>query len=89
MQITANRRKHALARLKDRFWRENYAAGLACLSASSFCRGTNDRGWKASFDWFVHPDTLPKILEGKYDDKAKPLRHPVTGQPLKGNHAAE
>lgn len=38
------------------------------IQKSSFCQGKNDRGWVASFDWFIRPDTVVKIMEGKYDD---------------------
>lgn len=33
-----------------------------------FLCGTNPRGWRANFDWFVENQTNPyKVLEGKYD----------------------
>jgi hypothetical protein len=39
------------------------------MDASPFCRGeTGDRGWRASFDFLLKPDTATKVLEGKYDD---------------------
>ena len=41
------------------------------VNASKFCRGENDRGWKASFDWVIQPDSILRILEGKYKDRAK------------------
>lgn len=44
--------------------------------ASHFCRGQNDRGWVADFEFLVKPDTHLKIMEGKYDnrDRAGPPR---------------
>ena len=41
------------------------------VNASKFCRGENDRGWRASFDWVIQPDSILRILEGKYKDRAK------------------
>lgn len=42
------------------------------LEASSFCKGKNDRGWRASFDWIIANQTnIVKVLEGKYDDYNK------------------
>lgn len=38
--------------------------------ASSFLKGDNKRGWKASFDWFFENDkNWVKVFEGNYDDK--------------------
>lgn len=40
------------------------------VEASSFCKGSNDRGWKVDFDWLIGNDNnILKVLEGKYDDK--------------------
>jgi succinate dehydrogenase/fumarate reductase flavoprotein subunit len=41
------------------------------MQASSFLKGQNPRGWKATFDWLLINDTnWLKIYEGQYDDKA-------------------
>lgn len=38
--------------------------------ASSFLKGDNKRGWKASFDWFFENDkNWVKVFEGNYDEK--------------------
>jgi hypothetical protein len=45
------------------------------IAKSDFCRGKNDRGWIADFDWLIKPDsakspaTFAKVLEGKYDNR--------------------
>ena len=44
-------------------------AALDRVRSSSFCRGQNDRGWRADLDWFLRPDTVTKLLEGKYEDR--------------------
>ena len=36
------------------------------ISSSPFCKGDNERGWVANFDWLIRPGTDHKILEGKY-----------------------
>lgn len=42
------------------------------LEASDFCKGNNDRKWKASFDWIIANQTnIVKVLEGKYDNYTK------------------
>lgn len=52
------------------------------IAASNFCRGETDRGWRATFDWLLRPDTRLKVLEGKYDNhsptkKASGIQHIV------------
>lgn len=46
------------------------------IARSSFCRGENDRHWRANFDWLVKRETATKALEGLYDDnkRSKPAR---------------
>lgn len=39
------------------------------INASDFCIGKNDRGWKATFDWLLQPETYLKVNEGKYDNR--------------------
>ena len=69
-EMTGARIRRALARLSEAPWSE-WQAAIAAIEQSPFCRGTNDRGWTASFDWFLQPDTRVKVLEGKYAGTAK------------------
>ena len=39
---------------------------------SNFLAGKNKSGWTPDFDWFIRPDTLCAMLEGKYDDWQPP-----------------
>lgn len=75
--ITTKRRRHIKARLTERALTD-WEGIFARIQASAFCRGDNDRGWVASFDWVIgSPDVAVKVLEGKYDDRRKPT--PVSG----------
>lgn len=49
------------------------------MQASSFMRGDNKRGWKASFDWLFENDkNWVKVYEGNYDNRPDPApRHRV------------
>jgi hypothetical protein len=43
---------------------------IARIESSAFCRGQNDRGWVATFDWLIANDANAlKVAEGKYDDR--------------------
>lgn len=67
--LSPGRLKHLRQRRADPFWAANFDAALAKVLASDFLMGTNDRGWKADFDWLLRPDSIAKIMEGKYDNR--------------------
>jgi hypothetical protein len=67
--VTKKRQQTVRARMQDEFWRTNWREAMQKVSRSSFCAGTNDRGWKANLDWFLRPDTVPKLMEGQFDDQ--------------------
>ncbi|MEZ6067186.1 MAG: hypothetical protein R3B90_16135 [Planctomycetaceae bacterium] len=67
-KLTDDRVRKLRTRLADSDWRDNWREALDRVSRSPFCIGGGDRGWRADFDWFIRPDTLTKILEGRFDD---------------------
>ena len=69
------RRVHLLKRLADKYWRDNWLVALSLMAGSSFCRGENDRGWVADLDFFLRPDTVTRLIEGKYQTR-KPEEPP-------------
>lgn len=69
--VSDKRRRHIANRWNDPFFKAHWQQAIAMISKSPFCCGENDRGWRASFDWFIQPDTVAKVIEGKYS-KAKP-----------------
>ena len=73
-EATEKRKKDFKARSARASWVKDVPDALKRIGQSSFCRGDNDRGWRANIDWFLRPDTVTKILEGSYDDRdgAKP-----------------
>jgi hypothetical protein len=63
--------KDALKRNPEREWWERV---VLRLHQSPHCRGNNDRGWKASFDFMVtHAEV---ILDGKYDGGGRVATQP-------------
>lgn len=70
LEIGEERRRRAHQRLNDRSL-EEWARVVDRIAASGFCNGENDRGWVATFDWLLRPDTAAKVLEGKYDNRGK------------------
>lgn len=47
---------------------------IAKIQLSSFLMGQGPKGWVISFDWFINPSNMLKVLEGNYDDKKPPQR---------------
>lgn len=66
-ELSASRRRHASARLHDHPELDYWRSVVERVAASPFCRGQNDRGWRATFDWLLQPDSSARVLEGKYD----------------------
>jgi uncharacterized protein YdaU (DUF1376 family) len=74
LPISAKRRRHVRARLRD----GGMAAWLDALGAAErqpFLAGDNGRGWRMDLDFFASEDGRIKILEGKYarGAAAKPI----------------
>lgn len=68
---TTARKTSLSARMKDQFFLENWLPAIERASRSPFLTGSNDRGWKADIEFFLQPNSVAKIMEGKYDQSAK------------------
>jgi hypothetical protein len=44
-----------------------------------FFRGDNDRGWRITFDFFIRPDSVAKIIEGNYSN-GKPQQRKTSAE---------
>jgi hypothetical protein len=42
---------------------------IAAAAASDFCRGVNDRGWRAGPSFVLQAESCLKLLEGQYEGK--------------------
>jgi len=67
--LSSGRRKKLNARLREPFFADNWRAALKRIAESKFCTGDNPRQWVADFEFFLRPDSVAKIIEGKYDNK--------------------
>lgn len=68
-RLTAKRRKQLTARWRDPHWREHWRQALERAGPSDFLSGQNNRNWRIDLEFFLRPDTVTKILEGKYDNR--------------------
>jgi hypothetical protein len=69
--LTSARKKALKARLREKFFLENFEEAIRKISQSDFCTGrtTGQNGWLATFDWLLKPDTAARVMEGKYDNR--------------------
>jgi hypothetical protein len=64
-RMTPERRKKLPGFIK-RHPVDDITEAIAALERSPFCRGENDRGWKADFDFLLQPKSFTKLIEGTY-----------------------
>ena len=75
-KLTEDRRRKLRARLVEHGL-EGWNGALVQIEKSSFLRGENDRGWRASLDFLLQPSSLNKVIEGYYaDEKPAPTAPP-------------
>lgn len=56
------------SRLRDPLWLDDFERAVRKLEESPFLQGVNERGWKATIDWLLRPESVNRVLEGQYDD---------------------
>jgi len=56
-------------RSTDKTWLNSVKEALEKLKASDFCLGNNDRGWVVDIDWFLRPDSVAHLIEGRYETR--------------------
>lgn len=84
-KMTASRKVSLKERLRDPFWRDNSETALSSMASSDFLKGKNDRGWIADVDFFLRPDSVAKIIEGKYSPKGSPVKVNGVRKPYEPN----
>lgn len=66
VQLTDARRRQLVTRLKVKAWWKEVKEALQHFPLKCF---EGDDNWRPTLDWFLKPDTVAKIVEGKYDWK--------------------
>ena len=69
-RLTDKRRGHLNA-LVNEFGEEGIREAFDKVESCPHLVGKNERGWKADFDWLINKNNLLKVIEGRYDTKAK------------------
>ena len=74
LKMTDSRKRSLKARWDEKDWRKHWKWALAEIPERPFMTGK--KGWKATIDWFLKPDSITKIREGMYQDDEMPRRKP-------------
>ena len=85
--LTASRKAKLKTRLAEKSWRENWRHAIDKGKTSEFLLGSGPTGWKMDIDFFIKPDSVAKILEGKYDSNEKSKPGQQTIESIKSNEA--
>lgn len=67
-RLTAKRSK-AIARILKNYSEDEILTVFNNLENSDFCKGNNDRGWRASIDFILNEEKFVYTLEGRYNNK--------------------
>ena len=70
VRMTPNRSK-AIVKLLKKYSYDEILEVFNKLEASTFCKGNNQNGWRATIDFILREDKFVNVLEGKYDNKGK------------------
>ena len=77
ISLSDKRKKQEKLRFTERpieKWKEVFER----INNSEFCKGNNNTGWKATYDWIIsNTDNSLKVLEGKYDGQAGRGKQPI------------
>jgi hypothetical protein len=66
-----DKRKKAIKALLKAYSMDEITEAFQKAERSDFCKGRGGKGWIADFDFLVNQNNLAKVLEGKYDNRAK------------------
>lgn len=65
-KLTGDRQRKIIARLKD-FGQDGWQRALKNIEKSTFLRGSNERGWKATLDFMLQASSFSKLHDEAYD----------------------
>lgn len=67
--ILSEARKKAINARLTLYSMEQFEEMFRKAEASDFLKGSNNRNWKANFDWLLCDRNFARVLEGNYDNK--------------------
>lgn len=80
--VLSDSRKKALRARLNHYGIDDFQRLFEKANESSFLTGANNNNWTASFDWLIKDANMAKVLDGNYDNKAKPNKTDGGGNPF-------
>ena len=71
MRVTNKRMRAIKTCMTQGFTTADIYSAFRKAVATPFLRGSNERNWRANFDFIMKPDNLQKIIEGVYGSAAE------------------
>lgn len=69
-RITPESKRGEMTRKRIRdYGLDKVLEAVSKVKNSKFLCGENEKGWYATYDWFILPSNFQKVLEGNYDDR--------------------
>ena len=66
--LTPGRQRHVAARIRDGLTLERWGGVVKRVAASTFLTGGGEKGWRATIDWLLKPESIVRVEEGQFDD---------------------
>ena len=86
-KLTAVRRRHCAARLREFPDRGDWERFIKCINGNDWLLGVAPSkmcpNWKANFDWFIRPASILKFVEGGFEQWAP--ERPVSARDAYGD----
>lgn len=67
--MSDSRKKAIKARLASGYTEADFRRLFEIAEHSKFLKGSNDRNWRATFDWLIADKNMAKVLDGNYADR--------------------
>lgn len=80
VKLSDKRKKAISARMNQGYNEDDFKRLFELAESSDFLKGGNDRNWSADFDWLITDKNMPRVLEGKYQEKHTPRPPAATGK---------
>lgn len=77
-RMTKKRRVALRQRAGEEGWLESWRPALEKIPACPFLCGHGGQGWVADIVWFLKPDNVTKIMEGRYDGQGRTGKRDVS-----------
>ena len=81
--LTPQRKRSLEARLREHGL-DGWRTAMANLTSSKHCRGENDRGWRADFEFCLQAKSLARLIEGAYGTAIHEIAKPSDPNPVNG-----